>query len=170
MKQSKGYIFVESELKKGTAFTIYLPHVEKRVTSISIKKEMIPEVSLSGSENILLVEDNQPFRIIVGKMLRKFGYNVIEVPGSDEALKMLKETVDNPFDMVITDIIMPKMKGTELAEIIMDLYKNIKILYISGFSDNEISSSDFLDKRVQLLQKPFSRKVLVRKVREILDA
>ncbi len=167
IKQSGGYVWVYSELNKGTSFKIYLP----RIDEVEKDKGNIPEESksLTGSETILIVEDEEMVRDLIFESLKKFGYDLIEAENGKKALQVCKKDNEKPIQLLITDVIMPDMGGSELAKKLEKLKPKMKVLYISGYTDNAIVHHGVLDEGVAFLQKPFSPQALARKVREILD-
>jgi two-component system cell cycle sensor histidine kinase/response regulator CckA len=166
IKQSNGFIFVESEPGTGTTFTVYLPRVEAEVIPEEEAVEWQPTVR--GTESILLVEDEDIFREMVYKVLGKYGYKVLEASNAGEAL-LICEEYKEPIQLLITDIVMPHLSGIKLSERLLELRPDIKILFISGYFDNEYISRDGFKKGTFFLQKPFSIGTLEKKIREILD-
>ncbi len=167
VKQSEGYIWVYSELNKGTSVKIYFP----RIDEVEKDKGNIPEESkfLKGSETILIAEDEEVVRDLIFESLNKFGYNVIEAENGKKALQVCKKDSEKPIQLLITDVIMPDMGGSELAKKLEKLKPKMKVLYISGYTDNTIVHHGVLDEGVAFLQKPFSSQGLAQKVREVLD-
>ena len=167
VKQSGGYVWVYSELNKGTSFKIYFP----RVDEVEKEGDKIPEdkKSLKGSETILIVEDEEVVRDLIFESLKKFGYNVIEAENGKKALQVCKKNNDKSIHILITDVIMPGMGGRELAKKLEKLKPKMKVIYISGYTVNAIVHHMVLDEGVAFLQKPFSPQALAQKVREVLD-
>ncbi len=167
VKQSGGYISVYSEPEQGTTFKIYLPQLtgtKKQQESLREKRD-----PLGGTETILLVEDEESLRKMAGKILAGYGYSVVEAKNGMEALEIAIKGDRLKIDLLVTDVIMPKMGGKELSEKLFEEYPKLKVLYISGYTDNAIAHHGMLDKGVLLLQKPFSPQSLAVKVREVLD-
>jgi PAS domain S-box-containing protein len=168
VKQSDGYIWVYSEMGKGTTFKIYLP----RVTATG--EVMVPEtittapVVQHGHETILLVEDEDSLRQMDKIYLEKQGYVVLEAQDASVALR-ISSSYPGPIHMLLTDVIMPGMNGRELAKRIAALRPEAKILYMSGYTENAIGHNGVLDAGIILLQKPFTLPALKAKVREVLD-
>jgi PAS domain S-box-containing protein len=166
VKQSGGYIWVYSEENVGTTFKIYLPLVDEP------QKMTLPSQSASqlseGNETILLVEDDDSIRAIVKEMMILMGYKVIDAPNGIKALKIAQETTE-PIDLVITDVIMPGMSGRQLAEQLKRLNEEIKVLYMTGYSDEAIVRHGILEQGLESLQKPFTFESLSFKIREMLD-
>jgi signal transduction histidine kinase/DNA-binding LacI/PurR family transcriptional regulator len=171
VKQSEGCIDVESEPGKGTSFVISLPQVRTTVkkSDQTIMRKQVAFSDFSGNESVLLVEDDEEFAKIACKMLKRYGYTVYSAKCGDDALKLLNGNPENSFDLMITDVIMPKMSGPELAEIVKGIHHRMKILYISGYTGTEISTQGIIEGSVSFLQKPFSSTELALKIREILN-
>ncbi|MCI0527279.1 MAG: response regulator, partial [Nitrospira sp.] len=120
-------------------------------------------------ETILLVEDEEKVRSLMGESLGKHGYTVLEAENGLEALR-ISEQYEGPIHLTVTDMIMPQMGGRELVEHLVSLHLEMKVLYISGYTDNTFIQHSLSDPNVAFLQKPFTPDTLVRKVREVLDA
>lgn len=167
VKQSGGYIWVYSEPEQGTVFKIYLPQIkEDQDRSTGVPKA---EEAAGGKEAILLVEDDESLRGLAVKVLRKYGYAVIEAANGIEALEAVVASNRPEIDLLITDVIMPEMGGKELSGKLLERYPGIKVLYISGYTDNAIVHHGVLDEGVSFLPKPFSPISLSQKVRDTLD-
>lgn len=166
VKQSGGDIMVYSEVGHGTTFKIYLPRVNEAIqkTKSAGKSEEI----LSGKETILLVEDEEIVRSLVSTILTGRGYNVL-VAVSGRAALSLCETFSEPIHMLLTDVIMPKMGGSELKEQIVKLRPDIKVLFMSGYTDDAISHRGILDDDTAFIEKPFTPDGLARKIRQTLE-
>ncbi len=168
VKQSGGYIWVSSELGVGTTFKIYMP----RAASTGEPVQMAPPVEVRkaepGTETILLVEDEANLRYLARQYLEKQGYKVIEAADGAVAMQ-IAVAHEAVIHLLLTDVIMPGMNGRELAQRISEIRPNIKILYMSGYTENAIGHNGMLDAGVQLLQKPFNLRDLRSKVREVLD-
>jgi PAS domain S-box-containing protein len=170
VKQSGGYIWVYSEVGRGTTFKIYLP----RVASIG---EPAAQVAAPieyrkvepGTETILLVEDEANLRYLARQYLEKQGYKVIEAADGAVAMQ-IAVAHEAMIHLLLTDVIMPGMNGRELAQRIAEIRPNVKILYMSGYTENVIGHNGMLDAGIRLLQKPFNLRDLKSKVREVLDA
>lgn len=163
--QSGGDIRVYSELNSGTTFKIYLPRTDASVEAImNHDSERLP----TGTESILVVEDDPSVRGLTVSILRNCGYDVQESTNAFEALIQLKR---NPrFDLVITDVIMPQMSGKELHDQIKGQLPHIKVMLISGYTDDALAHHGVLDETLAFLEKPFSPAKLAKKTRDILDA
>ena len=166
VKQSEGHIWVYSVQGKGTTFKIYLPRVNEPLEEI--RKEVLKEELPRGNETILIVEDEEDVRKLAGKILEKQGYRILESFNGDDAL-VACERRKSPIHLMLADIIMPGMSGSELAKLLKPLYPEIKILYMSGYTDNAVVRHGVLEKGVNYIQKPFTMEGLARKVREVLD-
>jgi PAS domain S-box-containing protein len=166
VKQSEGHIWVYSEPGKGTTFKIYLPRVNEPLEDI--RKEVLKEELPRGSETILIVEDEEEVRKLAGEVLKRQGYRILETFNGDDAL-VVCEGRKGPIHLMLADIVMPGKSGSELAKLLKPLCPEIKILYMSGYTDNAIVRHGVLEKGVNYIQKPFTMEGLVRKVREVLD-
>ena len=166
VKQSEGHIWVYSVQGKGTTFKIYLPRVNEPLEEI--RKEVLKEELPRGNETILIVEDEEDVRKLAGKILEKQGYRILETFNGDDAL-VACERRKSPIHLMLADIVMPGMSGSELAKLLIPLYPEIKILYMSGYTDNAVVRHGVLEKGVNYIQKPFTMEGLARKVREVLD-
>ncbi len=164
VKQSSGHIYVKSELGKGTSFKIYLPRVEEEVLQAPSQAR---EEGFRGSETILLVEDEDAVRASAAEYLSASGYTVLVASHGNEALELAKEH-EGPIHVLLTDLIMPKMSGRELADKIQSIQPEIKLVFMSGYSNNLLSSQQILDPGQKLLQKPFRLTELDRCIRETL--
>ncbi len=167
VKQSGGQIWVYSEPGQGTTFKIYLPQVDG-AGEMSEPGTPLPEAS-QGSETILLVEDEEGVRDLARDILQANGYTVLGASYGAEAVQLCKRHA-GPIHLLLTDVVMPHMSGRQLAERLAPLYPEMKILYMSGYTDNAVVHHGVLDPGTAYLQKPFSPGSLARKVREVLDA
>ncbi|MBZ5687920.1 MAG: response regulator [Acidobacteriia bacterium] len=171
VKQSGGYIWVYSELGRGTTFKIYLPRVpsvEEPAMHAVTPPAQFQKVE-PGTETILLVEDEANLRYLARQYLEKQGYRVIEAADGAVAMQ-IAVAHDGTIHLLLTDVIMPGMNGRELAQRISEIRPNVKVLYMSGYTENVIGQDGTLDAGVRLLQKPFNLRDLKSKVREVLDA
>ncbi len=168
IRQSNGYIVIDSEINVGTTIYIYFPQAEAYTRTNHFVPETMPTDNLRGDETILLVEDESTVRMIARRFLQKQGYTVLEASHPEAALKLCKERHDE-IDLLLTDIIMPYMNGRELADQLLGHYPELKVLYISGYADDALSEYDLISRETILLEKPFSSEELARKVRETLD-
>jgi CheY-like chemotaxis protein len=133
-----------------------------------IKKEVLKEELPHGNETILIVEDEGEVRKLISKMLETQGYRILETSNGEDAL-LVCERRNGPIHLMLVDVIMPGMSGSELAKVLKPLYPEIKILYMSGYTDDAIVRHGFVEKGVNYIQKPFTMERLARKVREVLD-
>ena len=167
IKQSGGRIAVESEPGKGSSFKIYLPSIDQ-----SAEAEPQPQASLEvplGTETVLLVEDEPPLRRLAGSTLRDQGYTVLEASDGSDALQVAKEHALEDIHLLLTDVVMPRMDGRQLAGRLAAGHPAIKVLYCSGYAYDSLGQHGVLEAGVQILHKPFTPPLLVRKVREVLD-
>jgi PAS domain S-box-containing protein len=168
VKQSGGDIWVYSEVGKGTTIKIYLPRVAEVVESDETRDTAAAELP-QGRETVLLAEDEEQVRRIARVILEMNGYHVLEASGGDEALSIYKQH-EGQIDLVMTDVVMPQMSGRELAQSLETLQPGIKVLYMSGYTDDAIVRHGLLDQEIAFIQKPFTPEALTYKVREVLDA
>jgi two-component system, cell cycle sensor histidine kinase and response regulator CckA len=165
VKQSGGYIFAQSEVGHGTAFRIYLPQVDDAAETSGPARTASPETG--GSETVLLVEDEESVRQLVRETLEAKGYTVLEAENGEVGLSLAARH-DGPIHMVISDVVMPGMSGRELAKRLSEARPKIKILYLSGYTEDAIVHQGVLESGTAFLQKPFTLQTLSRKVREVL--
>jgi len=166
VKQSGGDILVYTEVGHGTTFKIYFPRVFEPGEELA-KKEADKEVP-RGEETILVVEDDDMVRKLAVVILKNQGYMVLEAPEGGEAL-LVCEQYKEPIHLFLTDVVMPHMSGAEFIERLKQVREDFKVLYMTGYTENAITYHGILDKRVNLIQKPFTVEKLARKVREVLD-
>ena len=167
VKQSGGYVWVESVLGKGAAFEIYLPRIEELVI---VPEPVAPIVeAFRGAETILLVEDADALRKLTHMLLEQHGYRVLVAANGAAALQLVEQKPER-IDLLLTDVIMPGLNGRALAGRLELLQPGLKILYMSGYTDDTIVDHGVLESGTHLLHKPFSEENLIRKVREVLDA
>lgn len=165
VRQHDGHILVYSEPGKGTTFKIYLPQTTAGAEPAG---PAVPDIAfVRGQETVLVVEDEEMVRNLVCKTLRAYGYTVITSPYPDEALK-LASTCEGPLHLLLTDVIMPKMNGRELFQRVGAVHPDIKVLYMSGYTDDIIVHHGILEEQVNFLQKPFTVHDFVQKVRKVL--
>jgi PAS domain S-box-containing protein len=166
VKQSGGNIWIYSEPGQGTTFKIYLPRVDEPLEELKEKAEVkeIPR----GSETILVVEDEEKVLKLTVQILRGQGYAVLEGPHGDDAL-LVCEQHEGPIHLMVTDVVMPNMSGHELAKRLKAFHPEMKVLYMSGYTDSAIVHHGVLVKGMNYIQKPFTIEGLARKVREVLD-
>lgn len=166
IKQSGGYIWVYSEVGKGSTFKIYLPRVDEDVQILEENEdaESIP----GGTETILLVEDEEMVRNLSHQILKTCGYKVVEARNGVEALSICQKS-DLKIDLLMTDVVMPQMGGRELAEKLSQICPQIRLLFTSGYTDDAIIRQGVIKTGENFIQKPFTFEALAKKVREMLD-
>jgi PAS domain S-box-containing protein len=166
VKEAGGHLGVNSEWGIGSTISVYLPRIN---LPIRLGKTL-PESAVAprGTETILLVEDDSGVRSLTHHILSNCGYSVLEAAGGDEALHIAGQH-EEPIDLLLTDVIMPGMGGRRLAEQVLRIHSETKVLYLSGYTDDTVVRHGILHEEVQFLQKPYSLLGLARKVREVLD-
>ncbi len=165
VKQNQGHIWCYSEPGQGTCMKVYLPRAEKDVETVSSGEQDEADTH-TGTETILVVEDNELVRNLAVKVLIRYGYNVINACSSSDALKMCAE--EEKIDLILTDIIMPGMNGRELSEKICTMKPGIKVLFMSGYTQDIVLQKGILPSKINFIQKPFSSAALAKKVKKIL--
>jgi CheY-like chemotaxis protein len=166
IKQSGGHISVSSLPKQGSTFKVYLPRVEETAepkvqTSDKVKQK-------DGLETILLVEDEPDVRELIGDLLRENRYTVLEAGHSGEALEICQK-FEKPIQLLLTDVVMPQMSGPELAKLLVPMRPEMRVLFMSGYTDTAVENQGLLAPGTAFLQKPFTQEILVNKIREVLD-
>jgi two-component system cell cycle sensor histidine kinase/response regulator CckA len=166
VKQSGGGIYVYSEPGRGTTFKIYLPaaSVPAEAAEAAIEAE-----ATGGTETIMVVEDDDGVRDLVRLMLEANGYRVLTMNDPDEATRVCRERPE-AIDLLLTDVMMPEINGRVLAEQLGALAPSMRVLFMSGYSDEAVHRHGMLGERASFLEKPFTERTLTRKVREVLDA
>jgi two-component system cell cycle sensor histidine kinase/response regulator CckA len=168
VKQHGGGIAFSSEVGQGTTFEIYLPRIAEDLhTHVRHPEEHEPP---NGRERILLVEDESAVRELAARVLRGRGYTILEARNGEEALQLMQMDGAEPVQLLLTDVIMPRMGGRALAERLATMCPDLKVLFISGYNDQLTSRNSWLEQGKTLLQKPFLPAALARKVREVLDS
>ncbi|MEO7733968.1 MAG: response regulator, partial [Kofleriaceae bacterium] len=165
VQQSGGTIRVDSELGQGTTFYIYFP-VAEGATTEAVQPHT--HETTRGSETILLVEDEEAVRMLTRTILRKQGYTVLEAQNGGAAF-LLCEQHAAPIHLLLTDVVMPRMSGRELAERLAPIRPEMKVLYMSGYTDDTVVRHGVFEATIALIQKPVTPGPLARKVREVLD-
>jgi CheY-like chemotaxis protein len=165
VKQSGGFIWVYSEIGRGTSFKIYLPRVDQPVERVGPVR--VASEAPRGTETILLAEDEQDVRAVAREFLESGGYTVLEARDGTDALKRV-EKYDGAIHLLVTDMVMPGMSGQELTAKLLKNRPEIRVLYMSGYSERAAADSTRGDSTMRLLTKPFSRWALLRAVHEIL--
>jgi PAS domain S-box-containing protein len=168
VKQNGGFVWVYSEPGLGTTFKIYLPQVHSLISEVRIDSEKPAESSPHGCETVLLVEDEVSVRQASRQFLTKSGYTVLEASDGADALRASREYT-GPIHLMVTDVVMPKISGPKLAERLADERPDMKVLFVSGYAENTILHHGKIDVANRFLPKPFSLKMLARKIREVLE-
>jgi PAS domain S-box-containing protein len=167
VKQNNGFVWVYSEPEQGSNFKVYLPKVKGDAEPK--EKEQSPVEDLGGSETVLIVEDNDSLRNFAQKILHIYGYRTLNAENGEDALRVCKEH-DGQIDLMITDVVMPKMGGREAAERLQPLYPQMKVIYMSGYTDDAIVHHGVLEPGLNFLEKPFTPEGLGKKVRKALGS
>jgi two-component system cell cycle sensor histidine kinase/response regulator CckA len=172
VKQSNGFIYVDSTVGRGTSFRVFLPrHVP---TEEEIAEELKPEVKkpaadLTGQGTILLVEDEDPVRAVNARALTARGYTVIEAASGVEALQIIEER-KAPVDLVVSDVVMPEMDGPTLLRELRKLYPDLKVIFVSGYAEDAFKKNLPDGEEFNFLAKPFSLKQLSEAVKQAIAA
>jgi PAS domain S-box-containing protein len=167
VKQSGGDIYVYSEPGDGTTFKVYFPRLRKSsevMTTTAEHRAMVPR----GSETLLLAEDDEALRALSARVLIGLGYKVLIARTGGEALRMVGQ-YEGRIDLIATDVVMPEMNGSQLVEQVLEARPNIRVLFMSGYTDDEVMRRGVIDGQTAFLQKPFTPDLLAHKVREVLD-
>jgi PAS domain S-box-containing protein len=165
VKQSGGFVWVYSELGKGTTFKIYLP----RATEVRVPGASTPQRNRTvGAETILLVEDDDEVRQVASRILRRNGYRVLEAGNGADALRVCEGEHD-PVDLIVTDLVMPEMGGSELAKKIREQQPDARILFTSGYTEDAVVRQSLLQEGEAFIEKPFTPAKLANKAREMLS-
>ena len=166
VKQSEGYVWVYSEPGKGAAFKVYLPRAEGRADAGStLAPKGLPS---GGSEKVLVVEDEEAVRYLTRVLLERSGYNVLDAANPHEAEAVFGKQTDS-IDLLVTDVVMPGSSGPALFKRLAERQPGLKVLFMSGYTDDTMVSEGRLDTGGAFIQKPFTADGLMRKVREVLD-
>lgn len=167
VKQHGGNIYVYSEPGVGTTFKVYLQQAEESALERSSRAE--DERVVGGTETVLVTEDDAAVRQMAARILRSLGYTVLEASNGAEALQTAR-THGGRIDLLITDVVMPRMNGRELAQRLAGICPGVKVLYVSGYTENAIAHNHVLEEGAWFLQKPFARRALAHKVRQVLES
>ncbi|MGB7025606.1 MAG: PAS domain S-box protein [Candidatus Acidiferrales bacterium] len=166
VKQSEGYIWVYSELGRGTTFKIYFPRIDEPASSLQTDRGKAQLVC--GSETILLAEDADALRDLTCIMLEQNGYTVLAAENGEEAIR-IAERQDRPIHLLLTDVVMPGMSGRELANNLAAKHPDMRVLYMSGYTSDSIVRHGVLEPGISFIEKPFAQEALMHKLREVLD-
>src|SRR5713101_1213588 len=167
VKQSGGFIWVYSELGKGTIFKVYLPRVGK--TAQPLEQKETDQILPHGCETILLAEDSESLREMAREYLHSVGFTVLEAASGAEALQKAKEHAGT-IHLLLADVVMPEMSGPELARKMVSLHPEIKVIFTSGYTDDAIARQGIIDPTVDFIQKPYRPKALAQKIQQVLRA
>jgi CheY-like chemotaxis protein len=165
VKQSDGGLVVYSEPGHGTTFKVYFPRVDERVETLS---EPSVDDTRAVSETILVVEDDEALRRLAHRILHERGYSVVAAPSPADAIEAAASLP--AIDLLITDVVLPEMNGRALAERLAKSQPDLKVLFMSGYTDDAVVRRGVLHQETHFIQKPFRPSQLLRKIREILDA
>jgi CheY-like chemotaxis protein len=166
VKQSGGHIWVYSEVGHGTTFKIYLPRVNEAAEAAASQVE--DDAATSGTETVLVVEDDELVRDLAVSVLRKAGYNVLSACDGTEALDLVSN-VDGKIDLVVSDVIMPSMSGGGMVERLLAMNENLRVVFMSGYTSRGLLAQSVLPENIPFIQKPFTASTLLRVVRSALD-
>jgi CheY-like chemotaxis protein len=164
VKQSRGYVWVDSEPGQGTCFTIYLPRIKGGIVPAMSAQVEAPPL---GTETLLVAEDEEALREVICGRLRSLGYSVLEASSGQQALAAASQH-EGHIDLLITDLVMPKIGGRELSQMLGSLRPDLKTIYMSGYTDDVVVRHGISELGVTFLQKPFSLDTLARIVRDTL--
>ncbi len=166
VKQSGGDVYVYSELGHGTTFKVYFPRLTKAEPATTTSEHRA--IARGGSETVLLAEDDEAIRTLGARVLGSLGYNVLVARTGGEALRIVAEHKGR-IDLIATDVVMPEMNGSQLVERVLEARPGIRVLFMSGYTDDEVMRRGVIDGQTAFLQKPFTPDLLAHKVREVLD-
>jgi CheY-like chemotaxis protein len=167
VKQSEGFVWAYSELGVGSVFKLYLPLAPEQ-DDVNVFERTDPPAAIRGTERVLIVEDEEVVRTLASRCLREQGYRVAEAADGAAAIDYLRMHASE-IDLVVSDVVMPTMGGRELGQRLTELAPSLPVLYISGFTGDDVVNRGLLDPSAPFLQKPFAPDVLALKVRELLD-
>jgi CheY-like chemotaxis protein len=168
VQQSGGFLDLESEVGSGATFLVYLPHAREDLSE-SAPPDREVRSSRGGGETILLVEDDAALRALATRLLERFGYRTLVAPNGQEALRTSRAH-EGAIDLLLTDVVMPGMSGRDLADRLTGERTRMRVLFVSGYTDDTILHHGVLQTGIQLLPKPYTPDVLAQKLREVLEA
>jgi two-component system, cell cycle sensor histidine kinase and response regulator CckA len=171
VKQTGGFIFVDSAPGRGATFQIYLPRHQLNEAALNIRGdpvEVLPPKDLTGIGTVLLVEDEDPVRIFGARALRNKGYKVLEAKSGEAGLEVIR-TAEETIDLLITDVVMPNMDGPALIREVREIHPDMKVIFISGYTEDAFRQRLDSDSEIHFLPKPFSLKQLAGKVKEVIS-
>jgi PAS domain S-box-containing protein len=168
VRQSGGHVWVYSEPGHGTTFKVYLP-ITDRTPEHALAAHDEAAAAVGGTETVLVVEDQEQVRMLVRTVLQRHGYQVLEANDADHALSV-SEGHPSKIDLLLTDVVMPRTSGKQLADRLVDRRPDLKVLYMSGYTENSVIRRGVLESDVAFLQKPLTPASLLGKVRKVLDA
>ena len=166
VKQADGHIAVESERGKGSTFQLYFPLIQSAIEP-EAQPPRVSQRPTCGSETILVVDDQEGLRTLIGEILRNNGYSVLGAPNGREALRLVREHPGR-IDLVITDVVMPEMGGRELSETLRHVQPSINILFMSGYMDRERDATELVPCDHAFIEKPFTPEALLHKIRDVI--
>jgi CheY-like chemotaxis protein len=165
VKQHDGHITVHSEQGQGTTFKIYFPLVERETDVVNIQKQTN---LIGGTETVLVVDDEPSIRKLFTQTMQPLGYMILDAPSGEDALK-ISNAHPGSIDLLVTDVVMSGMNGMQLAEALQERRPNLKVIFMSGYTDNAIVRQDVGARKLTLMQKPITPAMLATKVRAVLD-
>jgi two-component system cell cycle sensor histidine kinase/response regulator CckA len=171
VKQTGGFVFVDSAPGRGAVFSIYLPRHERGEVVATARNELVESASardLTGAGTILLVEDEDPVRLFSARALRNKGYKVVEAKSGEAALEVIHRATE-AIDLLITDVVMPRMDGPGLIREVRETHPDMKVIFISGYTEDSFRKRLDTDAEIHFLPKPFSLKQLAGKVKEVMS-
>jgi CheY-like chemotaxis protein len=168
ISQNGGYIDAESSEGKGMTFRIHLPRVNAEAVNDAVRMPAASQQESNGFETILLVEDEEIVRLGAARTLRAYGYTVLEAMDADSAMEIAHQFGGN-IHLLLTDVVMPRVSGAQLARKIQEQWPRVKVLYSSGHTDNTMAQHGLIDDGIAFLPKPYTPSALARKVREVLN-
>jgi CheY-like chemotaxis protein len=166
VKQSGGFVWVDSEVGRGTVVRVYWPVMAQETEQLA--ELPAPRPVERGHETVLVVEDERVVRALMVRSLAGLGYRCVEAGNAEEALRVLQQ--EKQIDIVVTDVVMPGTSGGDLGLLLADRYPNLPVLYTSGFADSDVVRRGLVDAGRPFIQKPFAPRELARKVRDVLES